>query len=262
MKSSMKILLVVLFGTLILSGANVFASEKNENLIAVGQGISMPASTSTINYSKGLVISNPVGTLYQNGGRLSFENDQSDTGRSAHQAYEAGYAGEVFGGALGYSKRCGACEAQVTAAGAVNLNNFGIGLSMRKNLLGLGALYGVREVHRWGVMLDMDEGGTTTGRLNSYGFGYTYVQPVYSLTLDLSRRDGSRNDDTITATPGVALNVVNIQLSINDKILLNKEGSIAYDSFWFGLGTDQKAWALSVYSDYANDYSFVLSAYF
>jgi hypothetical protein len=262
MKFSMKILLVILFSTLIFSGINVFASEKNENLIAVGQGISLPASTSTINYSNGDVVTNPVGVLYQSGGRLSVENDQSETGRNDHLGIELGYVDEVYAGALAYAKHCNNCDPVYSAAGAVNINNVGIGLSLKQNLIGLGAIYGIESNHRWGLMLDLDEGGTSTGKLLSYGLGYSYVQPVYSLTLDVSRRDGSRNDKVTVVTPGVALYVVNVQLSINDKILLNKDNGVSYDSFWYGVGVDQKAWALAVYSDYVNDYSFVLSTYF
>ena len=256
---------ILFFLCTISFGADVFASsDPDTNLLATVQGISLPAATSSVNYSDGFVLSSPVGVLYQNGGRLSIEHDQNDSDRANHTNFEGGYAGESTGAAVGYSKRCSNCDAVWSGQVGTSFGATGVGVSYHEGLLGLGAIYGIKADHRFGLMLGLDEGNSRTGQLNSYGIGYSYVQPVYSLTLDMSKRDGSVSaiGNTIV-TPGLVFKLANVQLSVNDKIYLNSDNVIYYDRAWFGLGFQHKeAWHLAAYTDYVNDLSLVASLEF
>ena len=117
------------------------AGKSGSNLLAVSQGISSPAVTSVVNYSSGFTHQNPVGTIYQNGVRLSgqYDADSSD-GKGA----ELGAGNGKYGLALGYYEHdCNSCDEDIAGAvwgslGKVTLgarfedgiNTFGAGIAL------------------------------------------------------------------------------------------------------------------------------------
>ena len=245
------------------------SDTRNTNLIAVGQGISSPTSTSTINYSSGYTSESPLGTLYQNGLRLTAEYDKSDSA----EAYggEIGYGRGEWGIAAGQHKSdCSGCKATSAAALGVNISDIGIGIRFAEDITGAGFLFNPRGTHRIGVMVEANSAAGSGKTVTAYGIGYSYAEQSYTLTLDASSRnfeDKSVKDDRMLVTPGIMIRADMFQISVNDKFTLNKDKSnSAQDDkdsvLWFGLGIGGDKYHLAVYSDYVSDIALAASVFF
>lgn len=260
-----KLFLFTLGTVFIIKNAS-WANSSAENLTATGQGISSPASTSSVNYTDGYTAENPTAVLYQNSGRLSLQYDQNDSGQSNNMGVELGYGSNKWGMAVGYRKNnCSGCEGRVAANVAINANGTGVGLRVQENAYALGVLFGVEDQHRFGLVLGLDETGGVGNKISSYGLGYSYVQQAFGLTLDASRRnhqDSTQNSNITLITPGISVRATPIEVSLNNRIIIDDASKTTTHQAWFGLGVNQKSWHLVGYSDYVNDIAVVLSFFF
>lgn len=243
-----------------------WANGSAENLTAIGQGISSPAATSSVNYTDGYTPENPNGVLYQNGGRLSLQYDQNNSGQSNNVGAELGYGSDKWGMALGYRKNnCSGCEGRVAANVALNIDDTGVGLRVQEDAYALGVLFGLTGSNRFGVVLGLDETGGTGNKISTYGLGYSYVAKSFTLTLDASRRnhqDTTQNSNITLVTPGISVRAEPVEISLNDRIVIDDNNKTTTHQAWFGLGVNQKSWHLVGYSDYVNDIALVLSFFF
>jgi len=263
----MQIITIILLS---LTGFTALASDtRNTNLIAVGQGISSPTSTSTINYSSGYTSESPLGTIYQNGFRLTAEYDKTDS----TEAYggEIGYGQGEWGIAAGQHKTdCSGCKATSAAALGLNISDIGVGIRFAEDIYGVGFLFNPRGTHRLGIMVEANSTAGNGKDVTSYGVGYSYVETNYTLTLDASKRsfeDKSVDDDRMQLTPGIMLRADMFQISVNDKITLNKDKSNSAQNdkdsvLWLGLGIGGDKFHLAIYSDYVAELALAGSVFF
>lgn len=251
------------------SGAHAYTADLRANRIAIGQGISSPASTSTVNYGSAFTSESPVGVIYQGGFRLSAEYDRNDDSDLPEGfGAEFGYGTGEWGAAVGHYKRdCSGCDGVTTGAAALNFSDIGLGVKIQEDQLGLGFLFNPFGRHRVGLMVESYDPEGPDNRVTSYGLGYSFVHEIFTLTLDASRRDyedaSPAVEDITLLTPGVGIRVGDmVQISVNDRITLDDGDDNDDDDLWFGVGVGQSNWHLAGYSDYVNDFSLVLSAFF
>ena len=245
------------------------AKADDANLVAIGQGISSPSSTSTINYSSGYTSENPVGVLYQNNFRLSVQYDQNDDSDAPKGlGAEFGYGTGEWGAAIGHYKRdCTGCEGNTAGALAINLSGVGFGVKIREDIYGLGLLFNTHGNNRVGLMFEVNDTGGDGNKINSYALGYSYVATNFTITVDASKQDYENstagNNDLVLLTPGVGLRITDtVQVSVNDRIVLD-DGKNVDEDLWFGVGLGGGGnWHFAGYSDYVNDLALVLSVYF
>jgi hypothetical protein len=241
------------------------AETRSSNLIAVGQGISSPTSTSTLHFSSGYTYENPVGTIYQNGFRLTA---QYDKGTNATTGAELGYGQGKWGAAAGYQKNdCDSCEATSAFAIGLNLSDVGVGFRFTDDIYAIGIIFNSQGQHRFGLMAQLDETGGTGSNITEYGLGYSYVNSQVTLSLDASTRsyeNSSIKDDRVIFTPGVMLRADMFQLSVNNRMVLNKSSSQTDkdSTLWFGIGIGGDKWHLVYYSDYVNENAIAASLFF
>ncbi|RYZ71826.1 MAG: hypothetical protein EOP05_11665 [Proteobacteria bacterium] len=264
----MRILSLIVF-TLLVQPA--FAAQvSNANLLAIGQGISSPTSTSTVNYSSGYTAESPIGTIYQNGVRLTGEYDRNDN--DDNFGAELGYGKGTWGVAAGYRKPgCDNCDGNVAGALGLAIGDFGVGIRFGEDLYSAAVLINPHGTHRFGIMGELNETAGSASKVTAYGVGYSYVASQFTFTLDASGRsfkDNTVNDDRIVVTPGLGFRVDIVQLTLNDRITLNRDENNAEQrednehDFWFGIGLGGERWHVAAYSDYVNELSVVGSLFF
>lgn len=243
---------------------------RNPNLIAIGQGISSPSSTSTVNFSSAYTHESPLGVLYQNGFRVSLQYDRNV---NTATGLEAGYGSADWGAAIGYrNTSCGDCEVTPALSLAYNVTvDVGIGIRYAQNLYAGAVIVNPRGENRFAFMAEFDDTSKNNQTVSGFGAGYSYVTAAYTLTLDASVRDQQNNtasDDQILITPGIMVRADIFQLSVNDKISLKKDGANGvakddkYHTLWFGIGVGGESWHSALYSNYVNDLALVGSWFF
>jgi hypothetical protein len=249
------------------------AAAKNTNVLAVGQGLSAPTSTSTINFSSGYTSESPLGTIYQNGFRLTGQYDSDENAGTTTKTYgaEVGYGQGDWGLAAGQRKSdCDNCEATSSGAVGINVADFGVGLRFGKDLTALALLINPHGGNRFGLMAELNKSGGSGNDITAYGIGYSYVASQLTFTIDASKRNFENKaitDDRIQVTPGLMLRADHFQLSVNDKITLNKDKNNAtHDDedhdIWFGIGFGGDKGHLAFYSQYVNDFAFAGTLFF
>ena len=251
------------------TAAGAATKVKNTNLIAVGQGISSPTSTSTINFSSGYTSESPLGTIYQGGFRATVEYDSNDNTKA--YGAEVGYGQGDWGAAVGHRKsECTNCEGTTAGAVGINVSNFGVGLRFGKDLSGAALLINPHGDHRFGFMAELNNGGGSGSNVTAYGLGYAYVAAQYTFSIDASSRSFENKlivDNRMQITPGLMMRVDIFQLTINDKITINrdKNNTAQNDSdhaFWFGVGLGSDTAHIALYSHYVNDFALAASLFF
>ncbi len=238
--------------------AESFAAFHAENQTAIGLGISAPDWTSTTILSNGLTVKNPVGVLYQrqNSARITVEYDQTNRGTSRAGGFEAGYAKDRWGLAAGYRKvDCSGCEGRLTADAAYSLDGAALGISASENNYSAGLLLRPREQHRFGVVV---ESRASNIDLHSYSFGYSYVQPTFTFTLDASRLSSPGLSSTYIS-PGFQFRQGVLEISINDLATLDSTSTISDDAIWLGIGYTGDNWNINGYFDYVKKIALVVS---
>jgi hypothetical protein len=253
------------------------ADNSTANLLAIGQGVSSPTSTSTINYTSGYTSENPLGVIYQNGIRLTGEYDQNGT-----KGYggELGYGKGTWGVAAGYYKHdCTNCQGRGAGAIGITVGDFGLGIRFAENLYAVGLLFNPQGTHRFGIVGELNNSGGTGNTVNAFGVGYSYVAGQISFTVDASKRQfentTSPSNNYYIVSPGLQLRADILQVSINDHIFIDgnspttsASGTTTTQSnpehdFWFGVGIGTgKDWHVAVYGDYVNEIAGAVSFYF
>ena len=265
----------VLFLLFSFSAAHAATNQNSANLIAIGQGISSPTYTSTVNFSSGYTHESPVGTIYQHSWRVTGEYDthnDKNNGGPAGYGGELGYGTGTAGAALGYYTRdCDNCKGRFAGSAAAALSTVGVGLRYEENLYTGSLLFNPMGNHRFGLIAEFNNGNTDGNSIKSYGAGYSYVASQWTFTVDASKHEyenKSTYGDRVLVTPGLMVRADFLQLSLNDKITLhNRETSTSGDNdtrqdLWFGIGVGGAAWHLVGYVNYVNDYALALSFFF
>jgi hypothetical protein len=241
---------------------------KSTQLLAVGQGISSPTSTSTVNYSNGFTGENPVGVTYQNSMRVTGEFDTGDSSGSDTQGLggEIGIGNGQYGVALGYYDRdCTGCDGNLSGALGIQFGSIAFGLKFQEDISSLGFIFNPNGKHRFGLMAEIYK--NQLNDFNTYGFGYSYVENNITFSLDASKIDFSNTtsaDDTLFITPGVALRFNKVSFSLSYDLYTNKSTGSTYENkLWFGIGLGTgDNWHVAIYHDYVNDWSVAASFYF
>lgn len=265
---SMRIILMLLVSMTVQSA--IAAENKDTNLIAVGQGISSPTATSTINFSSGYTSESPLGTIYQNGFRVTGEYDSNDSNKA--YGAEVGYGrGGEWGVAVGHRKSdCTNCDGVTAAAIGINVSDLGVGLRFGKNLSAAAVLINPHGAHRFGVMAELNTSGGSGANVTAYGLGYSYVATQMTFTIDASTNSFENRaikDNRMQVTPGLMLRADIFQLTINDKITINKDSNNNAQNdkdhdFWFGVGLGSDKAQIALYSHYVNDFAVAGSLFF
>lgn len=242
-------------------------SQRSANLIAIGQGVSSPTLTSTVNFSSGYTAESPIGTIYQNGVRITAEYDRNDVSDAI--GAEIGYGGPSWGIAAGYRKpNCTNCDGAAAGALGIDIGDIGVGIRFGKDLYSAAVLFNPQGMHRFGVMAELNQ-TSSNSKVTAYGVGYSYVASQITATVDASSRtfaDSTIDDKRILVTPGLMFRADIVQLTVNDKITLNHDKNNASQTgndneVWFGIGLGGDKAHIAVYSHYFNDFA-VAGSYF
>lgn len=243
-------------------------SQRSENLIAIGQGVSSPTLTSTVNFTSGYTAESPLGTLYQNGARVTGEYDRNDSSDAV--GGEIGYGAATWGIAAGYRKpNCNGCDGTGAADLGLDVSNIGVGIRFAKDLYSVAVLFNPQGMHRFGLMAELNQSASNS-KVNAYGVGYSYVASQFTATIDASTRtfqNSAIDDKRILITPGLMFRADIVQLTLNDKITLNHDKSNASQTgndneLWFGVGFGGEKLHIALYSHYFNDFAVAGSIFF
>lgn len=273
----MKIAMVL---PLILASSAVQAATTNQpNLIAIGQGISSPTLTSTVNFSSGYTNESPVGVVYQNNWRVTAEYD-TDNDSDSRGTGRAGYGAELGYGKTGsaglaagyYTRDCDNCEGRFAGSAAAVVANIGVGLRYQEDLYTAALLFNPEGKHRFGLIAEVNGDNGAGNDLKSYGAGYSYVASQWTFTIDASKRDYENKAtyaERVLVTPGIMVRADFLQLSLNDKITLHNRDTNANSNddetdhdIWGGVGVGGDKWHLAGYANYVNDIALALSLFF
>ena len=253
----------------ISNSAYAASSERSSNLMAIGQGISSPSSTTTVNFSSGYTSESPLGTLYQNGARITGEYDRSNGGSDAIGG-EIGYGGSSWGIAGGFRKpNCDNCDGTAAGALGIDIGNLGVGIRFGKELYSAAVLINPKGSNRFGIMAELNN-SSSDAQVNAYGLGYSHVASNVTFTVDASTRtyaDSKIDDKRILITPGLMFRADVMQLTVNDRITLNRNSNVAAQDgpdhqLWFGIGIGGERFHLAAYSHYFNDFSAAATLFF
>jgi hypothetical protein len=260
---------VLFFCLLIFSQAALgLASQRGANLVGVGQGLSSPTTTSTVNFSSGYTAESPLGTLYQNGGRVTGEYDSNSSSDAI--GGEIGYGRDTWGLAAGYRKpNCSGCDGSGAGALGIDIGGLGVGIRFGKDLYSAAVLINPQGMHRFGVMAELNQ-SSSNSKVTAYGAGYSYVTPSVTFAVDASTRtyqDSTINDKRILVTPGFVFRADIIQLTLNDRITLNRDKNNSAQNgddnqLWFGVGLGGDRAHIAAYSHYFNDFAVAGSIFF
>lgn len=268
LKRSILILITVL-------SVHIYAQTK-PNLLAIGQGVSSPTMTSTINYSSGFTRENPIGVVYQQNMRLSAHYDTGDDGNGNTNdglGAEFGIGNGSFGLAIGsYKNNCDTCQERTAGAVGGVFSNFGIGFRFEENMSTFGLLFGVNDMHRIGIVVEQSILDLDDSDINTYAIGYSYVDAGFTFSLDVSKREyenQAQNSDVILVSPGVGLRSGIFALSLTYDMRLNEKedntntNSENNDELWLGVGVgDDQSWHLAIYNQYIHEWTVAFSLFF
>ena len=238
-------------------------SGGNTQLLAIAQGISSPSMTNLTLVSNGFTAENPVGASYQGGYRGTLEIDGNDP---TNFGLEAGLGDAQYGLALSYySNGCDNCDSLVRGSLSAIWDWFGLGFGVAENLFSIGILLYPQEVHRFGFIVHYDDPNGPSNKFIGTGFGYSYVIPSFTFSIDLSHRGaetGAIGDGAMMISPGVAVRINEVSVSISHDFFFSDNGNYS-DKFWFGIGYgDEKDWHVALYGEYTNQWSLVGSYFF
>lgn len=259
------LIFLVVFSFLFVPQA--FSANKT-NLLGVGQGISSPTQTSTVNFTNGFTSENPVGVIYQDKVRATAQGDTGDDASGDALGGEVGIGNGQFGFAVGYySRDCNNCDANISGALGVSFSGVGVGIRVAEDIMSAGVLINTNGKHRFGLMADLNNPDGDNNNVTSFGAGYSYVEQQITFSLDASKMDMENagvNDDAILVTPGVSLRFNMVAISLSYDLYVNKGTGSTYDNdLWLGVGFGKADdWHVAIYSDYVNEWSAAVSFFF
>ncbi len=248
----------------ILCSIFTLATPAEENLIAIGQGVSSPNVTSLINLSRGYAPENPAGVMYQGGFRGSLQyikNGDTDLG------FEAGYSGKEWGMAAGLLQPgCDGCED--VAAGALGFSmgeKIWVGLRYEdEQTYAAGFLFNPEGKHRLGLVGEMIDLEGPNNNRNNYGIGYSYVNKKNTFAVDYSlieyENPNTVNEITILS-PSFSHREGPMQVSLGYEIRQGDPNE-NNDRFWMGAGFGGRKWHFSAYAAYSREVMLTLSGFY
>lgn len=259
------LLLIVVIFTLDADGKN-----SESPYVAVGQGISVPANTSPINFSHGFTYTNPAVAATYDGVQLSLEHatteeEEEESNESSGSGAEFAIGTGNVGLGVGYFERdCENCEGKTGAIAGFSLSSFSAGLGFHEDDdYSAGVIIGT--THRLGITVDWHQGPEENDDVHSYGVGYGYVGNSVIFVLDASKKANeteSEADKIIMLTPGLEVQAQNVALSVSHDMFLNDENETREENTWFGGGFKFSSGSFSLYHDYVNEWAFVLALKF
>lgn len=237
--------------------------------LAVSQGISSPAITSPVNYSKGFTHVNSAVAASLTTGQISLEYDTGDDDsgkKNSGFGAELGYGNGTAGAMAGYYDRdCNNCDGKFGGLLGIAASSFSFGVGYREDdNYSAGLLINQNGNNRFGITAEFKDGKDTEKDLKSYGVGYSYNANTWIFALDASKQDqeDNINNDIIQVTPGLLVNIDWLSVSVSYDMYLNDKNDIKDDKAWFGAGFRSSKAQLAIYHDYINDWSFVGTFWF
>jgi hypothetical protein len=247
-----------LFITLLFSSTS-WAGIPSENLLAVGQGVASPSTTSLVNVNRGLTgAENPAGIMFLKGYKLAAEVIQdTDSG----SGFEASYTGNRLGLGVGSFTSCSACEDSTNLVLGMNFKKMNLGIRYQTQnsipTYGIGLLVNADGKHRLGLHVEdsnpEDEASTT---MNT-GFGYSYVNNDQTINIERTQSKTKTTSSSLTSI-GYERKVSSMQVSMTYE--MNADTNV--DSFWMGAGFKGQTFHLAVYAQYKRMMLLVISAFF
>jgi hypothetical protein len=234
-------------------GASGSESKSGATRVAVSQGISSPTITTPVNFSHGLLYSNPAGAADFTGGYASAEATfgNNDTGVGGEVGVGNGSAG-IAGGYFKDENNKG----RFGAIGGLGTASVSGGLGYHESgTYSVGMIFQPKGAHRFGLAADLHGAG---GGSTSLGAGYSYHSNSFIFAIDGSRRSSNGASDTMI-TPGLELMADIYALSVSYDVYVNGSHRLHDDQIWFGLGIGPKKVHFAVYHDYVNDWSVALT---
>lgn len=249
-----------------LTSVQTLAQQGSANLnqIAVGQGISSPSVANTTLFSNGFTKENPVAASYQSQYRLTGSLDGSN---STSFGTEFGVGDSTYGFALGaYSNSCSGCEAYVRGTMSAIWGSVGMGFGVQDGLYDFGLMLGPNDMHRWGLVVELEDPSGANNNRSSFGLGYSFVLPQFTFSLDIAKQsfqDATLDSQPLMVSSGMAIRVDIFSLSLNYNFYLNDNNRTYGDKVWIGIGTKPFAnWQFTFYGEYVDRWTLMASYYF
>ncbi|MGE0632124.1 MAG: hypothetical protein AB7O96_06930, partial [Pseudobdellovibrionaceae bacterium] len=231
-------------------------------------GISSPAVTSPINYSRGFTHENAAIAASLSGAQLSLEYDTGEDDNNTNKGYgaEIGYGNGNVGAMAGYYKRdCDNCEGRAGGLVGVGGSSFTFGIGYREeNHYSIGLLMGQSGSNRIGIIGEFVDSEDDTQDMTSAGIGWSYNAKSWVFALDASKQtvENGQNNDVVLVTPGLRVGADFLSISISYDMYTNDKNEVYDDHTWFGIGFKGNSGQLAIYHDYVNDWSLVGSFWF
>lgn len=231
-----------------------------ENILAVGQGVASPSTTTLVNMNRGLLgAENPAGVLYVDGFGFNFQ--MTKAGNTTTNGYELSVSNKEWGLGAGSYASCASCTAQQAVVVAGGFKWLGLGLRYQTVgtvlTYGLGGIINQHGKHRLGVHAEQQQAEDPANQVMKTGAGYTYHgnENIFNIEMTQSK----------TSTTSRSMNSVGYK-----KVLNNLEVSLTYemdveastDHFWMGAGFKGSTFSLAMYAQYNTQMLAVLSAFF
>lgn len=246
-----------------------FAAQRN--LIAVGKGISSPATTGFGGGLLGRVSlgSNPAGINLVNGVKASGLVYTPDGETEIYgTGIEAAFGNETMGLAVNYmTYDCTNCDDQLTAGVNLVFGDFvSVGISADEDDYRMGLIFNPKGDFRFGLIYgDYDPNAEV-------GLGLSYYVDNWSLVLDATKTiyetkpSGTLEglDEIIYLTPGFKFHIDRVYFSVNHDTGLNvPENLKSNGNTWLGVGFGHgDPINVSLYYDYFGDWTASITAFF
>lgn len=250
----------LLFGFSLFFGFSASASLP-EDLLAVGQGVASPSTTSLVNVGRGLVgFENPSGLMYTKGFRVAVEATK-DPASGTSTGFEGSYAGPNYGLAVGnYKSACDGCVANTAFILGAAFKYADIGLRYQKTdttpTYGLGFLFNAAGKHRFGLHVEDEIPVAPNTSTLKTGVGYSYVNNDDTINVEMTQSK-TQTTSTTKNSIGYKKKVSNVDISMTYEM-----GEGGQDLFWMGVGFRGQTFHLAIYSAYNTQLMAVLSAFF
>jgi hypothetical protein len=243
-----RIALLLLFLSLTAHAAPGDPKSGTLPVLALGQGISSPDSTSPVNLTNGNLYTNPAGGAEL--GRPYLAGQVATGGGKTGFGAEGGYASGSAGLAAGYFKPdCSGCGV-FGVLGGVGLGALDFGIGYHDGAaVSIGTLLRPKGPHRFGFAVDVG----TSGQPTSVGGGYSFVSQQVMFAVDVSRP--VKNGGSATQlTPGIEISADMFAFSLDYDTYLGNKGSHS-SQFWFGAGVNLPRLHIALYHNYVSDWT-------
>ncbi|MCC2679811.1 MAG: hypothetical protein K0R29_2387 [Pseudobdellovibrio sp.] len=260
-------ILIITFLILFTSVRAFGQKDSGYTVLAISQGISMPAITTPVNWGHGFTYNNSAVARNYDGALLSVEYDQNENAKG--YGAELGVGTGNVGLGIGYYKNdCDNCDGRVGAIAGFGMgrdSSFGIGYREEKTY-SAGLLFGLGSSGQLGIAVDFRDNEDKNLKTYSYGIGYAYSSNSFKFAIDASKQedgDSSTDNSLIMLTPGLMVDGGVVRLGISFDTYLNDKNETHEDKAWFGIGFGNNSkWNLNIYKDYSAEYSAALTFWF